>query len=94
MILLGIEIVIICALGYGIKQLFFDSSTRTTSLLTYEPNNYINNEIDNDINNDIDTDINSQIPPKYEDVINISNNSNNSNNNNSSSSLISLPLYE
>ena len=79
MILLGIEIVIICALGYGIKKLLFDSSIRTTSLLTYEPNNDINN----------DYNINSQIPPKYEDVINISNN-----NNNSSSSLISLPLYE
>ncbi len=84
MILLGVEIVIICALGYGIKKIFFDSITRNTQtnyLLTYEPTNY-NNDNNNDYN------VNSEIPPKYEDVRSISND------NNSDSSLISLPLYE
>ena len=81
MILLGVEIVIICALGYGIKKIFFDSITRNTQtnyLLTYEPINY-NNDNNNDNN---DYNVNSEIPPKYEDI------------SNSSSSLISLPLYE
>ena len=62
MILLGIEIFIICALGYGIKQLFFDSYTRTNYLLTYEPNNYINNNNDDDL----------EVPPKYENSNSIS----------------------
>jgi hypothetical protein len=84
MILLGVEFVIICALGYGLKKIFFDSITRNTQtnyLLTYEPTNY-NNDNNNDNNNNNDYNINSEIPPKYEDV------------SNSSSSLISLPLYE
>uniref|UniRef100_A0A6C0J4V0 Uncharacterized protein n=1 Tax=viral metagenome TaxID=1070528 RepID=A0A6C0J4V0_9ZZZZ len=53
MILLGVEILIICALGYGIKKIFFNSYTRTNYLLTYEPTE----------NND-----DTEIPPKYEDI--------------------------
>jgi len=60
MILLGIEFLIICALGYGIKKIFIDSYTRTNYLLTYEPNNYINN------NNNDDYNINYEVPPKYD----------------------------
>ena len=61
MILLGIEFLLICALGYGIKKIFIDSYTRTNYLLTYEPNNYINN------NDDI-----LEVPPKYDNSNSIS----------------------